>query len=257
MAHAACFGIYATVKTIRGRRYWNLVGQATEARRRLSPRLSGNHGVRDLLYLDLALEQYLRTIVERSIHQHLNGDQLVDLISRLLENLTLSGETAEFALCFNDWERLKAAPRFTREWSLHARAALDRIGHALGALVDSYRVMLQPKAEYLGNGFHAAPWTITLFSEEVIRGGLASTLSMLVHHLHPVLREAAHLGNWQIVSRGSGTGRVEVVPSLRSVQGKDYAEPVVIVADSVAGDEEIPQGIARSSFPTRLISCPT
>ena len=221
----------------------DLAAQATEARRRLSPRLSGNQGIRDLLYLDLALEQYLRTIVERSIHQ-LNGDQLVDLISRLLENLTLSGGAAEFVVSSSHWERLKAAPRFTREWSLQARAVLDRIGHALGDLSDWYRNILQSKAEYLGNGFHADPWTVTLFSEEVIRGGLASTLSMLVHHLNPVLREAAHLGNWQIVSRGRGTGRVEVAASLRSVQGKDFAEPVVMVADSVAGDEEIPQGIA-------------
>ncbi len=221
-----------------------LVGQATGARSHLSPRLSGDHGTRDLLYLDLALDQYVRTLVERSIHLNLHGDQLVDLISRLLENLTLSSGGAEFPLCFVEWERLKATPRFTRDWSLHARAVLDRIDHALGGLIDWYRETLQAKAEYLGNGFHAAPWTITLFSEEVIRGGLASTLSMLVHHLHPVLREAAHLGNWQIISRGSGSGRIEVVTSLGIVQGKDFTEPAVIVADSVAGDEEIPQGVA-------------
>jgi alpha-glucan,water dikinase len=221
----------------------DLVSQATEARRRLSPRLGGSNGTRDLLYLDLALDQFVRTVVERSIHLHLNGDQLVDLTSSLLENATLSGSGAEFFLCFSEWERLKAAPRFTREWSLHASAVLDRIGHALGALTDWYQAMLQSKAEYLGNGFHAAPWTIALFSEEVIRGGLASTLSMLVHHLHPVLRETAHLGNWQIISRGGGSGRVHVVTSLKTIQSKVFAEPTVIIADSVGGEEEIPLGV--------------
>jgi alpha-glucan,water dikinase len=34
-----------------------------------------------------------------------------------------------------------------------------------------------------------------------------------------------------------------VAAALTSVQGREFAEPVVMVADSVAGDEEIPQGI--------------
>ena len=38
--------------------------------------------VKDLLYLDLALEQALRTVIERAIHSSFSGEQLLELIAR-------------------------------------------------------------------------------------------------------------------------------------------------------------------------------
>jgi len=48
-----------------------LVDQITKARRRLAPLLSSRPDPRDLLYLDLALEQLLRAAVEKNIHLRL------------------------------------------------------------------------------------------------------------------------------------------------------------------------------------------
>jgi hypothetical protein len=53
----------------------------------LHRQLPHDHAIRELLYLDLALEQLVRTVIERNIHLHLSGDQLVELIERVLENL--------------------------------------------------------------------------------------------------------------------------------------------------------------------------
>ena len=228
----------------------NLVSQITDARRRLSSLLPGRHALRELLYLDLALEQLLRGAVERNIHLHLNGDQLADLIARVLENVTLSYEDPELAACSRHWDRLQTLPRFGPEWSLHAKSVGDRIARALSAWIDRFYRLLQPKAEYLGRGFQAEPWTITLFSEEVVRGSsLGFVLSILLHHLDPLLRQAAHLGNWQIVSRGRGAGQVEVVDALRSIQGRRFDRPTVIIADRVTGEEDIPDGITAVIAP--------
>jgi alpha-glucan,water dikinase len=135
-------------------------------------------------------------------------------------------------------------------WSLHAKSVVDRISRALSGWIDRLYQLLQPKAEYLGHGFQAESWTITLFSEEVVRGSsLGFVLSMLLRHLDPTLRQAAHIGNWQIISRGRGAGRVEVVDALRSVQGKRFDVPTVVVADRVTGDEEIPEGVAAVIAP--------
>ena len=173
----------------------HLVSLITEARRRLSPRLRAANGVRELLYLDLALEQLLRNAVERNLHEPLSGEQWADLLGRILENAVLSADDPELALCARHWERLQSCPRFGPDWSLHAKSVTDRIGRALSAWTDRCYQMLQPKAEHLGRGFGAEPWTITLFSEEVVRGSsLAFVLSALLHHLDPILRQAAHLG---------------------------------------------------------------
>lgn len=234
-----------------------LVERITEARRRLSSRLTADDGLRELLYLDLALEALVRTAVERHIHERLSGDQLVDLVGCVLENVTLSYEDAELAACLRHWERLQPLPRFAPEWTRHAKSVVDRIGRALGGWVDRFYQLLQPQAEALGQGFRADTWTVTLFSEEVVRGSsLGFVLSMLLRHLEPVLRRAANLGAWQIVSRGTALGKVEVVEALCSVQARRFEGPTVIVTDRVGGDEEISEGITAVIAPdvTDLVS---
>jgi alpha-glucan,water dikinase len=232
---------------------WVLVEKITEARRRLDRRLKEtSKSVRDLLFLDLALEDFLRVVVERNIHRHLSGDQLVELMGMVLENLCLSNEDVELTHSLRHWRHLGETRRFGREWSLQAKAVLDRLGRRLGAFVDRYHTLLQPKADFLGRAFHADTWTITLFSEEVVRGQPFFVLSMLLRHLDPVLRKSASLGSWQIISPGRGIGHVEIVPSLGSVQGKDFARPTVIVTDKVGGNEEIPEGVTAIITPDTI-----
>jgi alpha-glucan, water dikinase len=230
-------------------RVLDLVRQITDARRRLSSRFGGG-GIRELLYLDLALEQLLRAVVERNLHLRLGGDPLVDLIGCVLENVTLSYEEPELAACSRHWQQLQSLPRFGAEWAAHAKSVLDRVGRALSAWIDRLYQLLQPKAELLGQGFHAEPWTITLFSEEVVRGSsVGFVLSALLRHLDPLLRQAAHIGNWQIISRGCGAGQVEVVETLQSIQGQRFDSPRVVVADKVTGEEEIPEGVTAVIAP--------
>jgi alpha-glucan,water dikinase len=186
----------------------HLVSQITEARRHLSNLLNRSDGLRELLYLDLALEQHLRALVERSIHLRLAGDPLVDLIAHVLENVTLSYENSELAACSHHWTRLQSLPRFGREWSLHAKSVVDRTARALSAWIDRFYQLLQPKAEYLGHGFQAESWAIALFSEEVVRGAsLGFVLSVLLRRLDPLLRQAAQIGIWQIISAAAAPGR--------------------------------------------------
>lgn len=237
-----------------------LVDQISTARRRIAHRLQDVQQSRPLIYLDLALEQLVRVVVERNLHQHLQGEQLVDLIGRVLENVGLSYQDAELGACLRHWERLSKsppAPRLSAGWALHAKSVADRIGRALGAWTDRLYQLLQPKAEFLGQAFQAEGWTISLFSEEVVRGSsLGFALSMLLHQVERALREAAHLGAWQIVSPGRGTGQVEVVDILRTVQGKTFNQPTVIIADQVMGDEELPKEIVGVLAPdvTDLVS---
>jgi alpha-glucan,water dikinase len=227
-----------------------LVAEITETRRRLQQRLSAGEAARELLYLDLSLEQFLRLEVERNLQHGTDGDTLVPLIASLLQNRLFSNPNPELAACSRDWERLQDKPRFSSDWSLHAKSVVDRVARVVGELIDRTYQLLQPKAEMLGHAFHAEAWIITLFSEEVVRGNsLDFALSMVLRNLEPVLRKAAHLGNWQIVSRGTGQGQVEVVARLRDVQGKSFDGPRVIVADHINGDEDIPESVTAVIAP--------
>ncbi|HTL16480.1 MAG TPA: PEP/pyruvate-binding domain-containing protein, partial [Patescibacteria group bacterium] len=237
-----------------------LIERITEARRRIAHLLNTQDQLRSLLYLDLALEQLVRIVIERNLHQQMTAEQLIDVVGWVLENVTLTQEQPELGVSMRHWQRLSKSPpepRLSPAWSLHAKSVVDRVGRALADWTDWLYRLLQPKAEFLGRAFNAENWTSTLFSEEVVRGSsLGFALSMLLHQIDRVLRKSANLGDWQIVSRGQGTGKVEVVDSLRAVQGKEFSEPIVVIADKVTGEEELPEQIVAVLAPdvTDLVS---
>jgi alpha-glucan,water dikinase len=231
----------------------SLAEKITHGRRWLSGQLHGHLGrVRDLLFLDLALEDFLRVVVERNLGPHLSGDELVGLTGMMVENLCLSNPDGELMQYLNLWERLGKMPRFEREWSLRAKAVAELLTHALGEYIDRYYRLLQPLAEYLGREFRAEQWTINLFSEEVLRGRPAFIMSMLLHLIDPLLRKSADLGSWQVISSGSAVGKVELAPSLKLIQSESFTTPVVLIIDSVTGEEEIPSGVAAIITPASI-----
>ncbi|UCH81050.1 MAG: hypothetical protein JSW20_00165 [Nitrospiraceae bacterium] len=224
----------------------NITTSITKLRRLLNDRLSNDrdtYRVREMIYLDLALEQYLRVVVERNIHVRTDIDDLVRLIDLVLENQIFSYTNPELSACSRHWKRLKESDHKSQDWSLHAKSVLDRLGRGIADLSDRYYGLFQDNARYLGEAFYAEKWTINLFSEEIARGQLSFVLAILIHHLDPILRNRANLGDWQVISGRQASGVVEVVQSLRSVPDRTFEHPTIIVADKVRGDEEPPPGL--------------
>ena len=233
----------------------DIVASISAVRKNVVARLEheGDAGTaRELLCLDLALEDILRVVIERNIHSGFSGEQLFELIHRVLENLRVLSDNVELAQCQREWQRLPSQHRFTPDGSLHAKAALDRLGRALADGIDRSYQELQPKAEQLGQAFHADEWAVKLFSEEVVRGQPAFVLSLLIRHLDPILRKSAKLGDWQIISPSAAIGRVEVVETLREIQGKTFGQPTIIVAEKVHGDEEPPANVHAVITPSSV-----
>lgn len=235
-----------------GERSFALLQKVLEVRHRASARLGEGHGnLRDLLFLDLALEDFFRGVVERSLNAELNDEQLSALTIMSLENLCISNPEEEFQHCLAYWKRLVKTGLREKPAPLRAKAVSDRLERGLGNFIDRYYRMLQPWAEILGKAFHAQPWVVGLFTEEVVRGRPAFVLSLLLRKLDPVLRKNADLGNWQVISRGTGEAFavVEKVSDLKYIQGKRFAAPRAVVADHVEGNEEIPEGVAALITP--------
>jgi alpha-glucan,water dikinase len=223
-----------------------LAAAVTSPRQALRDALAGardDAAERDLLFLDLALEEVLRGAIERQDLSRFDRDRLADLVRSALRNLSLSVESYELAVCADHWAALCDRPRDGRDWALHAKSVADRAARWIQGFTGGLYQRLQPKAEFLGAALGVEPWTVPLFSEEVIRGGPAFALALLLHHLDPLLRQAAGLGGWQVISPGRAAGRVRVVDRLADVQGQRFPEVTVLVAASVGGDQEIPEGV--------------
>ncbi|CAL5022240.1 unnamed protein product [Urochloa decumbens] len=231
-----------------------LVEGLLEARAEVRPLLCGSQErLKDIIFLDIALDSTVRTAVERSYEQLNNAapEKIMYFISLVLENLALSIEDNENLLCcLKGWNHaLAMANNADDQWALYAKAYLDRTRLALVTKGEEYHHTLQPSAEYLGSLLGVEQWTVNIFTEEIIRSGSAASLSLLLNRLDPILRNIANLGSWQIISPVEVKGYVTVVDQLLTVQNKCYDKPTVLVAKAVKGEEEIPDGVVAVLTP--------
>jgi alpha-glucan,water dikinase len=205
----------------------------------------GQPGLRDLLYLDLGLEDLLRGLVERNLHERLSPDELMEWTHLALRNLVLTRKSAELSLCLRHLSRLLRLPRGGHDWALHAQAVLERIRRELVCITDADARLLAPIAEQLGKAFGAASWTIAMFSEEVLRGRIEFAVSALLRKFDELLRQIAGVGHWQVVSRGHSRaeGVIQNRSSLAEAQGHRFDTSTVLVAGRITGEEEIPTGV--------------
>lgn len=232
-----------------------VVDDLTQVRRSLARQLAAG-ARRTALYLDLALEQFLRLAIERGLDAQATVAELVPLLERVLENLWLSGGSPELERCWRHWVRLAGDGALDADGALHARAVIERAVRVVGGEVDRVYALLQPKAEQLGRALSVEAWAISLFSEEVVRGRPAFVLAALLRHLDPLLRARAALGDWQVISPGRAEGELCCVDELRELQGRSLTRPLVVLARSVGGDEEIPGQVSAviTPMPTDLVS---
>ncbi|KAH1239080.1 Alpha-glucan water dikinase, chloroplastic [Glycine max] len=218
-----------------------------EARQELQPSLSKSQSrLKDLIFLDVALDSTVRTAVERSYEELNNAgpEKIMYFISLVLENLALSSDDNEDLIyCLKGWDvALSMCKSKDTHWALYAKSVLDRTRLALTNKAHLYQEILQPSAEYLGSLLGVDRWAVEIFTEEIIRAGSAASLSTLLNRLDPVLRKTAHLGSWQVISPVETVGYVEVIDELLAVQNKSYERPTILIAKSVRGEEEIPDG---------------
>ncbi|KAK7386775.1 hypothetical protein VNO78_27111 [Psophocarpus tetragonolobus] len=218
-----------------------------EARQELQPSLSkAQSRLKDLIFLDVALDSTVRTAVERSYEELNNAgpEKIMYFICLVLENLALSSDDNEDLIyCLKGWDlALSMCKSKDSQWALYAKSVLDRTRLALTNKANLYQEILQPSAEYLGSLLGVDRWAVEIFTEEIIRAGSAASLSTILNRLDPVLRKTANLGSWQIISPVETVGYVEVVDELLAVQHKSYERPTVLIAKRVKGEEEIPDG---------------
>jgi alpha-glucan,water dikinase len=220
----------------------SLLRTATETRGRIVTRLESDGTLPDLLCLDVAMEDFVRTVVERTMRSEMGGKTLFEWLTLALDNFLVAHEEQDLSFSLLQWDHIRKSGPLDLDLTLQAESVLDRIERTVGDYAHSYQILFQPKAEFLGRSLHADPWTIRLFSEEVMRGGPLFALSALSHRLRRLFREKAKLSPWQPISRGGGKGRIKLMDSLDAVQGRRFDPPVIILSDRIRGNEDLPEG---------------
>jgi len=206
----------------------------------------GNGAARDCLYLDAALESQIRACAEAAAGNH--GLDVARLVSPLLQNLCLStGDNAELCYCLQAWQGLPntSTQGISKEEALLMSAVVDRMKRAVGDLIERANAELQPIANAVGPPTGCDDWAVELFTEEVVRGGPAFCVSLVISLLEPSLRTLAELGSWQIISPAPEktllAKNVYHAQELYACMKLSFASPCVLVCDRVTGEEDIPE----------------
>ena len=227
-----------------------------EARRYLwtwtRPNGKSNDRIKDVIYLDLALESAARAVVEGCLESLSKRApyEVLRIMGLVLENLCMSASgNHELRICLKEWQNVLESARRKGEWALQAKAVCDRLQNSLGEISQRYIDALQPTARSMGGKLGVDGHVLDIFSEEIIRGSAAAPLSQMLRVIDPIIRNIAQMGSWQIVSNAECAGIVVTVRSLADVQHVKYSEPTVLVADRVGGEEDIPVGVVAVITP--------
>eukprot|EP00882_Tetradesmus_deserticola_P000936 GHRQ01001016.1.p1 GENE.GHRQ01001016.1~~GHRQ01001016.1.p1 ORF type:complete len:749 (+),score=345.34 GHRQ01001016.1:55-2301(+) len=229
---------------LQNRNEWWVPGKIVEVRKRLAGVWRAPGGSRDVLLLDIALDNYFRTMVERTDRSTLSRDSLVDMVGMVLDNAGIACESEDLQQCGRLWGRVATAGnRWAGEWGLQALAAAQRLQLSLAGYADDMCSHTQRHANALGERAKVEKAYILNFGEEVVRGQPVFVLSGLLQDLERHLREAAGAGPWQVISQVPALGEV-VVGSLADIQGQAFSKPVVLICETLGGMEDIPPGIS-------------
>ena len=199
-----------------------------EARRELwnwtRPGGADNSRLKDVIYLDLALESAVRQVVEANLSSMATRApvDVLKMTGLALENLALSsGGNDELVICLQQWQGVVgSAMNGGNDWALQAKSVVDRVNNALGEVSQRYINALQPTAHAMGGRLGVDGHVLDIFSEEVVRGTPAAPLSQRLRALDPRLREMSNMGSWSIVSPSKPRATSRSSPTSRMSRTK-------------------------------------
>lgn len=207
--------------------------------------------IRELLFLDYALEQQ-EALCLQADNVNFSVGQLAEQVKEMI--IQLSGHEPHNPLLHamaSDWVALsEQAVRNAfghdpaRESALLLKALADRVSLYVGQCVATLQDTLGAKACYMGLQLGIGQHVLNIFIDEVLRGSILFGISATLKRLEPLLRKAAALPPWIIISHAPRIqGRLVRTPRLANIQDKVYPEPTILLSGAVSGEEELPGGV--------------
>ena len=91
--------------------HWDVLkqmGRVTHFRTQIKPKLNNPnvYVFRDLLFLDIALQFYVRNLVEKIIHCDIGFHNYVNELQMILQNLCLTYNWIELHICKSEWNQI-------------------------------------------------------------------------------------------------------------------------------------------------------
>ena len=232
--------------------YINQIKKVTNGRKILKNLIKNivyeNHNdkLRDVIFFDISLEDYLRQIIEKIIHIQMNINDYYNLITYVLENININFfNYTEINIINEDWNKIVLNKINDKSYEnlLKIQSVENRLMRLLNHITDFFNNNIQPKAKYLGENCNIDKENINIFSEELIRGTIFFILSILLKKLDKLIREKISNEKWLIISRGNELeicGKVKYEKNLEDLMFEKFNIKTILIVENINGNEEIP-----------------
>ena len=204
---------------------------------------------REVIFLEIGLDEYIRKSCEEIIHIELEFAQLGQELLLLIENACLNfpkyEELINSTLDFKEFlSFLKNTDKKEKEDYQILKASVDRLKRFLGRFVDDFTELIDDKAILLGSSLKIEENYIKIFSEELIRGSFMFTISMVLKKLDRKLNEIIGFKTWSIISsKNNIKGKLIKRNELNSIENFDQKEKNILICQKIRGEDDIPKGI--------------
>jgi phosphoglucan,water dikinase len=204
-----------------------------------------------LLLADIALEDFAFVLLSEIINAcdrpnagSATGYQ-TEALTLALQNLVLSGiDPSESTVAQNELKTWgDPLPSANRNELLRQKATLLRCRRLAEDFGDRVVTLFSARVEKLGRALGVAPHAVRVFAEADIRSHLVFQVSKLATGLLRRIRQQLKLPPWDVLVPGRAVGRATMIASLDGWQ-RVSQEPVLILLQQAAGDEEIPGGVS-------------
>lgn len=218
--------------------------------------------IRDLLHLDLVLDNYARALAGSLLNDLVfrSNDQPAESLSVCLELFPaillhlfpgglLDPEILLIQQQVHQWGKRgdcrgnECDHEYDEDWCLQGKAIFDRLSRVVQAQVSRQVALYQPKAELLGRLLEIRPQVWQTFSEENLRNDWLFYLSRLVTLIRQVLRRIAGWSPTEVLVPGRVRGIVTRLPDLSSIPSSS-SFPLILLVNHLRGDEDIPGSVA-------------
>ncbi|CAK8996510.1 unnamed protein product [Durusdinium trenchii] len=218
------------------------MGKILDLRRRLEPLC----WKRDILMLDVAMEEQLRSLAERSNVAEIPRDGLLTFIFQILEDLMMSRHDPSLQQGYALLQKLmQQSNKWTPEWCKMLHAAFDRIALTCTATADVISTALQNCADELleagskpGAVFCPDSKHLGTFGEEKARCLTERVLAQTLKVFMPQVRRWSGLGPWEVVAAGGLGGAVGILQSCHELPTEAPSEAQLLVLETMTGWEE-------------------
>jgi N-dimethylarginine dimethylaminohydrolase len=96
--------------------------------------------LKDIMFLDLGLEAYLRALTERIMHIDIGFESYIREAAIVMSSLVLSYKWEELSACKQDWDQIVMpfSKQINEDNARKIKSVIDRVKNSLGEVNDSY-----------------------------------------------------------------------------------------------------------------------